>query len=240
MGGMGMFALILFPLNGLFVVYLWSLTACNLIHGYILRKENSFLLGLGALSLVNMFFIPTVLTYRFFESVDTNTPFWLLNIAVAIIVSVMAKKWGVSAKKAIILYPLCAVLASAVASANGETSVGMLYLCVALIAFPIFYYFNIRNGAKTYSDGKEVYEAIANDEPANPAEEPVISTEQDSLASAQAELLRVQAQAKAAQENLDRLRAEQARIETQSEQGTWQRRTGEWTRNRNEDSNNSE
>jgi len=145
--------LILFPANGLFVVFLWSLTMCNLIQGYVVTKKArysselpKYLIGLAVLCLANAFYIPTVLQYRFLGHVNINLPFWVGNLlvagAVSIISIISAKAKGrIGPFKSLILCPVCAVFAGLVAANPSDFNVyGLYYLIFAVVIFPACYY----------------------------------------------------------------------------------------------------
>lgn len=141
------FVLLLFPLNGLFVLYLWALTMCNLIQGYVATKNSKYLIGLAVLCVINAFYIPTVLQYKFFEYVGINAPFWIGNIVVAIVISVKSikSKWRIRTKKWILLYVICNIFGFWGMTGNGDFKAGgILYIITAIVVFPIFYYFYAR------------------------------------------------------------------------------------------------
>ena len=145
---MGFWILILFPLNGLLVVYLWSLTMCNLIKGYVVTKNKNYLIGLAALCFVNAFYIPTVLNYEFLEHVAINLPFWIGNLILAIVISIMSlnQRRSILPFKSLILYPFCMIWASFIVENQGDFSIyGLLYLIVAVVIVPVCYYVYAKN-----------------------------------------------------------------------------------------------
>ena len=152
-----LFVLVLFPFNGLFVLYLWALTMCNLIQGYVATKKSNYLIGLAVLCLANAFYLPTVLQYKFFEYVGINAPFWIANIIVAIVLSVKSikSKWQIGAKKWILLYVICNIFGYWGMTGNGDFKTGgILYIGVAVVVFPISYYFYAKSrGVQVKNEG---------------------------------------------------------------------------------------
>jgi len=133
---------VLFPINGLFVVFLWALTMCNLIQVYIATKNKDYLTGLAALCFVNAFYIPTVLHYMFFEYLAINIPFWVGNLIAAIVIAISArKKCRIGRFKSLILFAICLIPASKIMIGdNSDWFIGALYIIAAVVVFPICYY----------------------------------------------------------------------------------------------------
>ena len=139
---MGFYVVILFPFNGMFVVFLWALSMCNLIQGYIATKNGNYLIGLAGLSFVNAFYIPTVLHYKLFEYISVNYLFWIGNLIAAIFISVLVKKkCRIGRFKSLILFVICLVPAYIITTRNRpDWSIGALYITMAVVVFPICYY----------------------------------------------------------------------------------------------------
>ena len=138
---MYLFMIVLFPINGLFVVFLWSLTMCNLIQGYIATKNKNYLKGLAGLCLVNALYIPIVLHYKGLEYVNINIFFWVGNLLAALVVADYVRKiCCIGRYKALILFVICVIPASIImANNNADWRIGALYIVAAVVVSPICY-----------------------------------------------------------------------------------------------------
>jgi len=161
-----LYLVLLFPVNGLFIIYLWALTLCNFIQGYIVIKEKKYLIGAAVLCFINAFYVPTVLHYSFFEYMNFNMPFWIANLFVATAVSVPSRinKRRIGPKKWIPLYVLCNIFGCWGMTSNGEFLIGgILYVAFAVVVFPVSYYFYAK-GKYSHTDDAGNQETSSDDE----------------------------------------------------------------------------
>jgi hypothetical protein len=141
------FASIGFPINGLFIMFLWALTMIILLKGYIVEKKIWTLTCLAFLSCINIFYIPTLLEYKLLENIWENIPFWVFNLIIAIIfffVSII-RKWRIEGGKIGILYITCMLLTTVILFSDGRMPIlGILYLCISVIFLPVYYFLSWR------------------------------------------------------------------------------------------------